>query len=170
MTLTYIDGSELRAAEFRRFAPTVEFVVAALQTGFSTSAPAPAHRASDKLLAAGIAGFAEAADLLTVTGKSMRLDLDSENENRFCRHWRETPCTMMVSFAVRARIDAAIATLTVTCEGQIADKPAGPFALGWDRLFRPKGSAKTLAELCAANELPSFRSEAYRQLLELLAQ
>jgi hypothetical protein len=168
MTLTYIDGSDLRAAELRRYAPGLEFAVAALQTGFSTSDPAPAHRASDKLIAAGVAGFAEAADLLTAANKSMRLELDSENENRFCRHWRETQCTMMVSFAMRATIEAPIQTITVTCAGQIADKPAGPFALGWDRLFRPTGSNRTLAELCAANELPPFREEAYRKLVHFL--
>ena len=170
MALSYIDGSDLRAAEFRRFAPGIEFKVAALQTGFSTSDPAPAHRASDKLVAAGVIGIAEAADLLTPEGKSMRLDIDSENETRFCRHWREAACTMMVSFAIRPTLEAAIQTITVTCSGNIADKPAGPFALGWDRLFRPTGSPHTLAELCAADELPAFRQEAYRQVVQLLGQ
>ena len=170
MALSYIDGSDLRAAEFRRFAPSIEFVVTALQTGFATSDPAPAHRASDKLVAAGVAGFAEAADILSEAGKSMRLDIDSENETRFCRHWRETACTMMVSFAIRPTLDAPIQTITVTCTGNIADKPAGPFALGWDRLFRPTGSTRTLAELCAADELPAFRQEAYRKVVQLLTQ
>jgi Ham1 family len=167
MTVTYIDASDLRAAELRVFAPQFVFATAQLQTGFSTSAPSPSQKAIDKVLAAAVVGFAEAADLLTMDGKSLRLDLDSENENRFCRHWRETPTKMQVCFAIRSSLIAAPIVITVSAEGHIAEKPAGPFALGWDRLFCPAGNTQTLAQLCAAGTLAEFRRDAYQQVIAL---
>jgi hypothetical protein len=168
MTVTYIDSNDLRAAELRLLAPAFEFVTAQLQTGFSTSAPSPSQKAIDKVLASGMRGFAEAADLLTMDGKSLRLDLDSENENRFCRHWRETPTKMVVCFAVRVAAGDTPIVITVSVDGQIAEKPSGPFALGWDRLFVPAGNVRTLADLCAAGTLLDFRREAYEKVMALL--
>jgi hypothetical protein len=170
--LVFIDGNELRAAEIRQILPGVELAVAALQTGFSTSAPEPAQRARDKLLAHPIdaACFAEAVDLTTVDGKSLRLELDSENENRFCKWWRETPARLHLVVALRRAPGAEIELITGTCDGRIADKPAGPHALGWDRLFVPApapGSPDdeiddaTLAQLSAAGGIVGFRRQVY---------
>jgi inosine/xanthosine triphosphate pyrophosphatase family protein len=139
--LVFIDGNELRASEIRQILPGVELVVEALQSGFSTSAPEPAQRARDKVLAHPVAAacFAEAVDLTTMDGKSLRLELDSENENRFCKWWRETPAKLQLVVAVRRAPGAEIELVTGSCDGRIADKPAGPHVLGWDRLFVPAG-------------------------------
>jgi hypothetical protein len=173
--LVFIDGNELRAQEIRRILPGVELAVAALQTGFSTSAPEPAQRARDKVLAHPVAAacFAEAVDLTTLDGKSLRLELDSENENRFCKWWRETPARLHLVVALRRAPGADLELVTGVCEGRIADQPAGPHVLGWDRLFvpAPEGDAGeasddgddgiTLAQLTAAGEIPRFRREVY---------
>jgi inosine/xanthosine triphosphate pyrophosphatase family protein len=169
--LVFIDGNELRAQEIRRILPGVELAVEALQTGFSTSAPEPAQRARDKVLAHPVAAgcFAEAVDLTTLDGKSLRLELDSENENRFCKWWRETPARLQLVVALRRAPGAEIELVTGVCEGRIADQPAGPHALGWDRLFvpAPDGAGDdgddgiTLAQLTEAGELPRFRREVY---------
>jgi inosine/xanthosine triphosphate pyrophosphatase family protein len=47
------------------------------------------------------------------------------------------------------------------CEGRIADKPAGPHMLGWDRLFVPAGEDFTLAQLIEAGEVSALRREVY---------
>jgi hypothetical protein len=172
--LVFIDGNELRAQEIRLILPGVALAVEALQTGFSTSAPEPAQRARDKVLAHPVAAacFAEAVDLTTLDGKSLRLELDSENENRFCKWWRETPARLHLVVALRRAPDAEIELVTGMCEGRIADQPAGPHVLGWDRLFvpAPDGPAAegddgddgvTLAQLTAAGEIPRFRREVY---------
>ena len=174
--LVFIDGNELRAQEIRRILPDVALAVEALQTGFSTSAPEPAQRARDKVLAHPVAAgcFAEAVDLTTLDGKSLRLELDSENENRFCKWWRETPARLHLVVALRRAPGAEIELVTGVCEGRIADQPAGPHVLGWDRLFvpAPDGAAGeggedegddgiTLAQLTAAGEIPRFRREVY---------
>lgn len=168
--LVFIDGNELRAQEIRRILPGVELAVEALQTGFSTSAPEPAQRARDKVLAHPVAAgcFAEAVDLTTLDGKSLRLELDSENENRFCKWWRETPARLHLVVALRRAPGAALELVTGVCEGRIADQPAGPHVLGWDRLFvlAPEGDGDdddglTLAQLTAAGEIPRFRREVY---------
>src|ERR1041384_4957147 len=126
--LVFIDGNDLRAAEIRQILTGLELRVEALQTGFSTSAPEPGHRARDKVLAHPVSAgcFAEAVDLTTVEGKSLRLELDSENENRFCKWWRETPAKMQLVVALRRALGAEIELFTATCDGRIADKPAGP--------------------------------------------
>lgn len=164
--LVFIDGNDLRAAEIRRIVPGIELTVEALSTGFSTSAPEPGQRARDKVLAHPVAAgcFAEAVDLTTVEGKSLRLELDSENENRFCKWWRETPAKMQLVVAVRRAPGAAIELFTGSCDGRIADKPAGPHVLGWDRLFVPDGEDATLAQLIAAGENSEVRRLAYSQL------
>jgi hypothetical protein len=185
--LVFIDGNDLRAQEIRRILPGVELAVEALQTGFSTSAPEPAHRARDKVLAHPVAAgcFAEAVDLTTLDGKSLRLELDSENENRFCKWWRETPARLHLVVALRRAPGAEIELVTSVCEGRIADQPAGPHVLGWDRLFVPApdgaaGDAKseaadegdggvTLAQLTAAGEIPQFRREVYAAVGRALA-
>jgi hypothetical protein len=166
--IVFIDGNDLRVAEVRSLGIAV--TAAALQSGFSTSANDPAQRARDKVLAHPVAGacFAEAVDLLTVQGKSLRLELDSENENRFCKWWRETPAKMQLAIAVRRSPDAAIELFTAECDGRIADKPAGPHILGWDRLFVPAGDDYTLAELTEAGEVPAFRRAAYSQVADAL--
>lgn len=168
--VVFIDGNELRAAEIRRILPGMELVVEALQTGFSTSAPEPGQRARDKVLAHPVGGacFAEAVDLTTMDGRSLRLELDSENENRFCKWWRETPAKLLLVVAVRRAPGAEIALCTAACEGRIADKPAGPHVLGWDRLFVPAGDDATLAQLAAAGEVSGFRRDAYAAVARAL--
>lgn len=160
--LVFIDGNDLRAAEIRQIVG-VPLTVEALQTGFSTSAPEPGQRARDKVLAHPVSAgcFAEAVDLTTVEGKSLRLELDSENENRFCKWWRETPAKMQLVVALRRAPGAEIELFTGMCDGRIADKPAGPHVLGWDRLFVPAGEDFTLAQLTEAGELSAFRREVY---------
>jgi hypothetical protein len=164
--LVFIDGNDLRAAELAQIAPQLVVAVEALQTGFSTSSNEPGQRARDKVLAHPVASacFAEAVDLTTMDGKSLRLELDSENENRFCKWWRETPAKMQLAIALRRSAGADIELFTAVCEGRIADKPAGPHILGWDRLFVPSGEAHTLAQLTEAGEVPEFRRAAYLEV------
>ena len=161
--LVFIDGNDLRAGEIRKIVTGIDLTVEALQSGFSTSAPEPGQRARDKVLAHPVSagGFAEAVDLTTMDGKSLRLELDSENENRFCKWWRETPAKMQLVVALRRAPGAEIELFTGTCEGQIADQPAGPHLLGWDRLFVPAGEEATLAQLTSAGEVSAFRREVY---------
>jgi len=163
--LVFIDGNDLRAAEVRQIVG-IPLTVEALQTGFSTSAPEPGQRARDKVLAHPVSAgcFAEAVDLTTVEGKSLRLELDSENENRFCKWWRETPAKMQLVVALRRAPGAEIELFTGMCDGRIADKPAGPHVLGWDRLFVPAGEDATLAQLIEAGEVSAFRREVYAAL------
>src|SRR5262245_4699903 len=167
MAVIFIDGNDLRAAEIRQILPAIELVVEALQTGFATSAPEPEQKARDKVLAHPVAAacFAEAVDLMTMDGKSLRLELDSENDNRFCKWWRETPAQMQLRIAVRRAGTSEIEVIAASCHGRIADKPAGPQLLGWDRLFIPDGEDYTLAELTAAGEVTEFRRAAYAQAL-----
>lgn len=166
MSWIFIDGNDLRRAELAQIAPSLDVIVEALQTGFSTSAPEPGQRARDKVLAHHSAGacFAEAVDITTMAGKSLRLELDSENANRFCKWWRETPTKMLLAIAVRRSAEAEIELFTVECEGRIADQPAGPLILGWDRLFVPAGEDHTIAELSEAGEVVPFRRDVYAKL------
>ena len=166
----FIDGNDLRAAEIRRIVPALELRVEALQTGFATSAPEPDHKARDKVLAhpVALACFAEAVDLQTMDGKSLRLELDSENENRFCKWWRETPAQMELRVALRRAGSSDIEVIAAQCRGRIADRPFGPLVLGWDRLFVPEGHDETLAQLTAAGEVVAFRHDAYAKVAEAL--
>jgi inosine/xanthosine triphosphate pyrophosphatase family protein len=168
--LVFIDGNDLRRAELAQIVPALDVKVEALQTGFSTSAPEPGQRARDKVLAHPVAAgcFAEAVDLTTMDGKSLRLELDSENENRFCKWWRETPAKMLLAIALCRAAGADIELFTAVCEGRIADKPAGPHLLGWDRLFVPAGEDHTLAQLAEAGEVVEFRRAAYAQVARAL--
>jgi Ham1 family len=170
VTVIFIDGNDLRAAEVRQVIPGIELVVEQLQTGFATSAPEPEHKARDKVLAHVVAHscFAEAVDLTTMDGKSLRLELDSENENRFCKWWRETPAQMQLRIAYRRAAGAEIEVVAATCTGRIADKPVGPLLLGWDRLFVPDGEDATLAQLTAAGEVTEFRRAAYTEVAKKL--
>jgi len=145
--LRFLDGNEHRAAELRRIAPGLRFELANLPVGFATAAPDPAARARDMVLAADddMACFAEAVDLTTMDGISLRLELDTENDNRFCRWRRETPARMHLCIALRR--GGRVELFAVECEGRIADQPAGPPGLGWDRLFVPDGFELTLAQL-----------------------
>jgi hypothetical protein len=168
----FIDGNDLRAAEVKTIVPALEIAVEALQAGFSTSANDPGQRARDKVLAHPVAGacFAEAADLTTMDGKSLRLELDSGNANRFCKWWRETPTKMHLVIAVRRAADAEIELITSVVDGRIADQPAGSHLLGWDRLFVPAGEDYTLAQLAEAGEIIELRRAAYAQLGTALGQ
>jgi hypothetical protein len=170
VAVIFIDGNELRAAEIRRIVPTLELVVEALQTGFATSAPEPDTKARDKVRAHPVTAscFAEAVDLTTMDGKSLRLELDSENENRFCKWWRETPANMELRVAVRRAGAPDIAVIAATCRGRIADKPAGPPLLGWDRLFVPDDEDDTLAQLTAAGAVIAARRLAYESVAQAL--
>jgi inosine/xanthosine triphosphate pyrophosphatase family protein len=170
VAVIFIDGNELRAAEIRRVVPALELVVEQLQTGFATSAPEPEHKARDKVRAHAVAAacFAEAVDLTTLEGKSLRLELDSENENRFCKWWRETPANMELRIAVRRAGATDIAVIAATCRGRIADKPAGPPLLGWDRLFVPDDDDLTLAQLTAAGTVIEARRAAYASVAQAL--
>lgn len=170
MSWIFIDGNDLRRAELAQIVPDLTVTVEALQTGFSTSANEPGQRARDKVLAhhATSGCFAEAVDLTTMQGKSLRLELDSDNPNRFCKYWRETPARMLLAIALRRSADAPIELFTAECEGQIADAPAGPLILGWDRLFVPAGEDDTLAALSEAGEVVALRRTGYGQLAKAL--
>lgn len=151
--------------------PELEVVVDALPTGFATSSPEPEHKARDKVLAyhAPHTCFAEAVDLTTMDGKSLRLELDSENATRFTKWWRDTPANMELRIAYRRAGSADIATIAATCHGRIAPRPAGPAELGWDRLFIPDAFDLTLAELAVAGDMVQFRRVAYGQMAAALA-
>lgn len=170
--IIFIDGNDLRAREVLDVVPGLSIKVEALQSGFSTSAPDPGQRARDKVLAHPVtsACFAEAVDITTMDGKSLRLELDSENANRFCKWWRETPAKMHLVVAVRRTPDAEIELVSSVCEGRIADQPAGSHLLGWDRLFVPAGEEYTLAQLVEAGEVSELRRAAYSQVGASLQQ
>ncbi|HRC56519.1 MAG: hypothetical protein IPI49_25760 [Myxococcales bacterium] len=170
MRLAFLDGNDVRATEIRRIAPELDFELVSLPTAYSTSAPEPGQRARGKVLASDApACFAEAVDLTTMDGKSLRLELDSENENRFCRWWRETPVRMVLAVALRHQASGEVIVLSSEVPGTIAEKPAGPAHAGWDRLFIPDGASATLAELSASGEPSALRLGPYRQLAALLA-
>ena len=171
MAVIFIDGNDLRTAELAAIAPELAVRVEPLSTGFSTSAPEPGQRARDKVLAhhATECCFAEAVDLTTMDGKSLRLELDSENANRFCKWWRETPTKMLLAIALRRAGDSEIQLFTAVCDGRIADQPAGPLILGWDRLFVPGGEDGTLAQLTESGEVVEFRRAAYAEVARALA-
>jgi len=170
VAVIFIDGNDLRATEIQQIVPGIDLIVEQLQTGFATSAPEPEHKARDKVRAHPVSAacFAEAVDLTTMDGKSLRLELDSENDNRFCKWWRETPAQMQLRIAVRREGASEISVVAATCQGRIADKPAGPQLLGWDRLFVPDGEDYTLAELTAAGEVTEFRRAAYADVARAL--
>lgn len=168
--LVFIDGNDLRLAEIAQLLPGRQLVVEALTAGFATAAPEPEQKARDKVAAHATVGacFAEAVDLTTADGKSLRLELDSENENRFCKWLRETPAIMQLRVALR-RADGTIELFAAECAGVIADRPAGPLLLGWDRLFVEAGAAGTMAEQCARGEVSALRTAAYAKLAAALA-
>jgi hypothetical protein len=132
----------------------LELVITGLPSGFSASTPDPAERARGMVLAAdAFPCVAESIDITTVEGNSLRLELDSENDIRFCRWWRETAVRLHLCVALRTTAAAAVALFRGEVAGRIADKPAGPRPLGWERLFVPDGFDHTLAELVARPEL-----------------
>jgi Ham1 family len=165
MRLAFLDGSDLRAVEIRRIVPALDFEVVSLPTAYSASGPEPTQRARDKVLASeSPACFAEAVDLTTMDGKSLRIELDSENENRFCRHWRETPARMLLAVALRRSAGGEIEIITASVDGRIAEKPVGPPLLGWDRLFVPATATMTLADLSSRGIANPLREAPYLQL------
>ena len=169
-TLVFIDGNDLRLAEVTQIIDGADVSAEALTAGFATSAPEPGQKARDKVAAHPVSEicFAEAVDITTMEGKSLRLELDSENANRFCKWWRETPAKVELRVALRRSAEGDIEIFSATCEGRIADKPAGPLILGWDRLFVPTGEVTTLAQLSEAGVVVPFRREVYGQLATAL--
>jgi hypothetical protein len=166
----FLDGNEPRAAELRRIAPGLELVLTGLPSGFSTSAPDPGERARGMVLAADVFPcFAESVDLTTMEGGSLRLELDSENDNRFCRWWRGTPVRFQLCVALRTSADAEVALFRGEAAGRIAEKPSGARPLGWDRLFVPEGFDETLADL-VDTDAGTLRGQLYAQLYETLAR
>lgn len=126
--------------------PGLAFELANLPVGFATAAPDPQRRAHDMVVAdEGGWCFAEAVDLVTLDGQSLRLELDTENDNRFCRWRRETDVRLLLCVALRRAADSEVELFAGECEGKVADQPAGPKGLGWDRLFVPDGFRETLA-------------------------
>lgn len=174
MTIAFIDATASRAAEVRRIAPALALELAHLQSGSAVASPDPDGRARDRVIAfhgagAGGACVAEATDLVTTDGRSLRLELDSENERRFTRYWRETPVHLQLAVALRRHAGADVEIFTARCAGRIADKPAGPDDLGWDKLFCPDGYDVTLAQLVARGELAGPRPIAYAALARAVA-
>jgi hypothetical protein len=165
----FLDGNEPRAAELRRLVPGLELVLTGLPSGFSTSAPDPAERARGMVLAADIFPcFAESVDLTTMEGNSLRLELDSENDNRFCRWWRETAVRFHLCVALRTASGAEVALFRGETGGRIADKPSGARPLGWDRLFVPDGHDETLADL-VDTDADQLRLRLYSEMVKQLA-
>lgn len=177
MRVHFLDGSEPRAAELRRVAPAIDLDLVGLPSGFSTSNPDPGERARGMVLAADtFPCFAEAVDLTTMDGSSLRLELDSENDVRFCKWWRETPVRFHLCVALRTTAAAEVALFRGEVAGRIADKPKGLRPLGWDRLFVPDGFDHTLAELVLdpslgggdATDPVGLRTRVYGELLAAL--
>jgi hypothetical protein len=165
----FLDGNEPRAAELGRLVPALELALTGLPSGYSTSSPDPAERARGMVLAADVFPcFAESVDLVTMDGKSLRLELDSENDNRFCRWWRETPVRLVLCVALRASADADVQLFRGEVTGRIADKPRGARPLGWDRLFVPDGFDETLADLVDADAV-ALRGQLYSEMAKQLA-
>jgi hypothetical protein len=169
MTYAFIDATDLRAAEIHRIAPGLALELASLPSGSSAASPDPAQQARGHVLAfhashgGDRACIAEATDLLTMDGRSLRLELDSETARRFTRYWRETPVRLHLCVALlRAGAAAdAVEVFVATADGRIADKPAGPHELGWDRLFVPDGQELTLAQLVERGTVAGPRPAAY---------
>jgi hypothetical protein len=154
MRAHFLDGNAPRAIEIARIAPSLELELTGLPSGYSTSSPDPGERACGMVLAADVFPcFAESVDLTTMEGGSLRLELDSENDNRFCRWWRETAVRFHLAVALRTSAGAEVALFRGEVPGRIADKPRGARPLGWDRLFVPDGFDATLAELVENPEL-----------------
>jgi hypothetical protein len=165
----FLDGNEPRAAELRRLVPGLELVLTGLPSGYSTSAPDPVERARGMVLAADVFPcVAESVDLTTMDGNSLRLELDSENDNRFCRWWRETPVRFHLCVALRTAAGDEVALFHGEIQGRIADKPSGARPLGWDRLFVPDGFDETLADL-VETDADQLRTRLYSELAKQLA-
>jgi inosine/xanthosine triphosphate pyrophosphatase family protein len=75
---------------------------------------------------------------------------------------------MQLRIAFRRAGASEIEVVSASCHGRIADKPAGPLLLGWDRLFVPDGEDATLAQLTAAGEVTEFRRAAYANVARAL--
>ncbi|HUQ01223.1 MAG TPA: non-canonical purine NTP pyrophosphatase [Kofleriaceae bacterium] len=168
MKVHFLDGNEPRMGELRRLVPGLELVLTGLPSGFSTSAPDPAERARGMVLAADVFPcVAEAVDLTTMEGNSLRLELDSENDNRFCRWWRETAVRFHLCVALRTTAGADVALFRGEINGRIADKPSGARPLGWDRLFMPEGFDETLADL-VDTDADQLRARLYSEMARQL--
>jgi hypothetical protein len=151
--LRFLDGTEHRVAELRRIVPALTLELSNLPVGFASAAPDPSARARDMVLADEHgACVAESTDLTTMDGQSLRLELDTENDNRFCRYRRETPARMHLCVALRRATGAEVELFSAECEGRVADQPAGPKGSGWDRLFVPEGFHETLAMISTRAE------------------
>jgi len=175
MSYLFIDGTSVRAAEVRRITRGLELELATLPSGYAAASPDPGQRARDHVMAFHDAAevehpcFAEATDLTTMEGRSLRIELDSENDRRFCRYWRQTPARLELCVALRRSATAPVEVFTAACDGRIADKPAGPEELGWDCLFVPDGHDRTLAELVVRGVAAGPRAAAYAAMARALA-
>ncbi len=169
MKVHFLDGNEPRAGELRRLVPGLELVLTGLPSGYSTSSPDPVERARGMVLAADVFPcIAESVDLTTMEGNSLRLELDSENDNRFCRWWRETAVRFHLAVALRTTTGAEVALFRGEINGRIADKPSGARPLGWDRLFVPEGFDETLADL-VDTDADQLRARLYNEMAKQLA-
>ena len=167
MKVWTVDGNATHLAELSRIVADVEWVSAPLTAAYSTAAPNPAQRAKDKLMALGsLLGptVAEACDVTTVEGKSLQLELDSENDKRFCRWFRQTPAILIVSVAY-TQPGNDIMVSTATTPGFIAEKPAGSAHHGWERLFVLEGDGRTLAQQLDAGEAVGPRVDLYAHVV-----
>ena len=169
--LVFVDGTEPRVKELAWIAPALAVEIAHLPSGYTTAAPDPEHRARDKVQAMGPLDrpcFAEATDMTTLDGKSLQLELDSENENRFCRWWREKPVRLHVVIALRRTTGAPIEVFSATADGVVAEKPAGGRHHSWERLFVPADWDSTLAVLLDTETDAGPRAVAYQALVDAI--
>jgi hypothetical protein len=171
--LAFVDGNATRVEELAWFAPGLSVELAHLPSGYATAAPDPGGRARDKIRAMGNdlerrGCFAEATDLTTLDGKSLQLELDTENEIRFCRWWREKPVRLHVCVALRRAGASEIQLFTATGDGVVAAKPAGLRHHSWERMFVPTDWDHTLAQLIDTRTDAGPHAEAYAAMIAAL--
>jgi hypothetical protein len=169
--LAFVDGNEARVRELAWFAPALSVELTHLPSGYATAAPDPSGRARDKIRAMGELGracFAEATDMTTLDGKSLQLELDTENEIRFCRWWREKPVQLHVCVALRRANEREIQLYVATADGVVAEKPAGLRHHSWERMFVPTDWDHTLAQLIDTQTDAGPHAEAYAQMIAAL--
>jgi inosine/xanthosine triphosphate pyrophosphatase family protein len=77
-----------------------------------------------------------------------------------------------LAVALRRTVDGPIEVFRATQTGRVAEKPAGPRELGWDRLFVPDGFDTTLAQLLIDADTDGdpvgLRARAYQPLVRAL--
>lgn len=167
MVLTYmvlfVEGTALRAREFRAFEPRFSFQLEPLAVAVASSAPEPCAAATARVMAVTSPAFAEASDLVDANGRSLRLEYDSEPANRFCRYYRESPATLLVALAMRR--GESVEVVRFKCDGAIAHQPRGPVEAGWECVFVPNGEKSTFAELALAGSVATLRRDLMNRVL-----